>query len=417
MPNTHSTLTSLFDDIADAIRAKTGGTADIVADDFPSAIAAIPSGGVYPDSKVYGVQWDYSSPSTALTRLTPSNDPNGYVTEEITTEPVPAVGTGPGSSPFDGRMPWTGMTEVNINADGTWYHQGDAGFSRTANDTMVYIPAFYYAITDDAENQRRQFYISDGPHDGFQKHPGSGRYVARYNTGPTFISKSGQAPLANITRAAGREGSRNKGTKWAQYDFATYCAIGLLFTVEFADWDSQSVVGHGITEGYFDAVQTTGLTDSMTYHTGRAAPHTSETGEFACQIQYRHIEGLWGNMYQWVDGINFNNKAAFVCTNPANFADDTDVNYTDAGVTLPSSGFIKGLGVSASAPWALIPSASGGSASTYIPDRVRPSTGWRVLYVGGAFDLGSHAGLFQFFAYYASSDVYATIGSRLLYVP
>lgn len=41
MPNTHTTLTSLFNDIADAIRAKTGGTSDIVADNFPTAIASI----------------------------------------------------------------------------------------------------------------------------------------------------------------------------------------------------------------------------------------------------------------------------------------------------------------------------------------------------------------------------------------
>ena len=45
MPNTHSTLTGLFADVADAIRAKTGGSAAIVADDFPDAIAAIPTGG------------------------------------------------------------------------------------------------------------------------------------------------------------------------------------------------------------------------------------------------------------------------------------------------------------------------------------------------------------------------------------
>ena len=44
MPNTHETLTSLFSDIADAIRAKTGDTADIVADDFPDAIAEISGG-------------------------------------------------------------------------------------------------------------------------------------------------------------------------------------------------------------------------------------------------------------------------------------------------------------------------------------------------------------------------------------
>lgn len=45
MPNTHSTLTSLFTDIADAIRAKKGTSDTIIADNFPSEIASIPSGG------------------------------------------------------------------------------------------------------------------------------------------------------------------------------------------------------------------------------------------------------------------------------------------------------------------------------------------------------------------------------------
>ena len=40
MPN-HTSLASLFSDIADAIRAKTGGSAQIAADDFPTAIAGI----------------------------------------------------------------------------------------------------------------------------------------------------------------------------------------------------------------------------------------------------------------------------------------------------------------------------------------------------------------------------------------
>lgn len=45
MPNTYTTLSSLFTDIANAIRSKTGGSAQIVADDFPTEIANIPSGG------------------------------------------------------------------------------------------------------------------------------------------------------------------------------------------------------------------------------------------------------------------------------------------------------------------------------------------------------------------------------------
>lgn len=39
-----STLTNLFSDIADAIRAKTGSSASITASDFPTAIGAIPTG-------------------------------------------------------------------------------------------------------------------------------------------------------------------------------------------------------------------------------------------------------------------------------------------------------------------------------------------------------------------------------------
>ena len=44
MANTHSTLSSLFSDIADSIRGKTGDSATIKADDFPSAIDAISVG-------------------------------------------------------------------------------------------------------------------------------------------------------------------------------------------------------------------------------------------------------------------------------------------------------------------------------------------------------------------------------------
>lgn len=50
MANEHTTLVSLFDDIANAIRERAGGTGKIVADTFPTAIRNIPNivkGGVY----------------------------------------------------------------------------------------------------------------------------------------------------------------------------------------------------------------------------------------------------------------------------------------------------------------------------------------------------------------------------------
>lgn len=65
MPNTHETLTSLFSDIADAIRAKTGSESDIVADDFPDAISAI-SGGYSTLSTITGTSGSQSSGSGTL---------------------------------------------------------------------------------------------------------------------------------------------------------------------------------------------------------------------------------------------------------------------------------------------------------------------------------------------------------------
>ena len=46
MANIHTTLASLFSDIADKIREKTGGTDKIVADNFPDAISNIPIDGI-----------------------------------------------------------------------------------------------------------------------------------------------------------------------------------------------------------------------------------------------------------------------------------------------------------------------------------------------------------------------------------
>ncbi len=45
MANKHTSLASLFGDIATAIREKTGQTGTLVADDFPTAIAAINAAG------------------------------------------------------------------------------------------------------------------------------------------------------------------------------------------------------------------------------------------------------------------------------------------------------------------------------------------------------------------------------------
>lgn len=360
--------------------------------------------------KVFGVVWNYANSSTALSRLTKTNDPNGLVNVNITVEPSPAVGTGSGSSPFDSYAPWSGMDEYNIISNAVSYQKGNANFSRTSYDTAVFIPEYYFKIVDDSANSKRYFYIADKAKTGFTKHPGSGRYVGRYNTISGYYSKSGSVPLTSITRPTARTNSKAKGSNWYLYDYMSWCAVWLLYLVEFADWNSQTEIGRGYVDG--STVQSNGGTDTMVYHTGRASGTDGLT-----QVQYRHIENPWGNVWEWIDGANFNGTTPYICTTPANYADDTTTNYTAAGVTLPSSGWIKKIGVSGTFPWAFLPDTNGGSETTYIPDYVGSGSGWCVLVVGGSYGGGSDAGLFCFGAGDSSSGADGFIGARLLFVP
>ena len=322
-------------------------------------------------TSVFGVSWDSSNPSTALTRLTKANDPNKLVTVDITTEPVPAVGTGSGSSPFDSYMPWMGMEEYNVDvqAGAVGAKKGDSRFSRSNNAVMVKIPEFYYKIEKSGSVFR--YYVADGPVDGLSLHPGSGdNYMARYEGHITYDSgtgkfglgsASGMTILTSNTRSDFRNKAKDNGPGSQLRDIAAWCAYDLLYLVEFADFNSQEKIGPGIVNA--TAVHKTGETDAMVYHTGRA-----NSGDNAA-VQYRGIENPWGNVFEWIDGINVNNRVSYICTEPESYADDTTSNYTSSGITLPNSGWIKGLGFSSVFPWALLPDTTGGgSATTYIPD-------------------------------------------------
>ena len=185
-------------------------------------------------TSVFGVSWDSSQPSTALTRLTKANDPNKLVTVDITTEPVPAVGTGSGSSPFDSYMPWMGMEEVDIDASGRVY---PANRTSPSSATCVKIPQFYYKVEKSGNIFR--YYVADGPIDGFSLHPGSESYIARYegylvnkSGGQALCSYSNTPAKTGLTRAEFRNYAKNFASNAQLYDFAAWCAVGLLYNTQ-----------------------------------------------------------------------------------------------------------------------------------------------------------------------------------------
>lgn len=359
---------------------------------------------------IEGVCWNYGNSSTACTRLTSVNDPNNLVNTDITTDPSPAVGGDSGSSPFDSYMPWRKMEEYNVVSGEIDSKFGEDGFTRSDADVVVFIPEFYYKIIDDATGMKRYFYIANKEESGFEKHPGSGRYVGRYNTDSNNTSCTGKAPVVSITRATARNNAKNKGVCWCEYDYASWCAIGLLYIVEYADWDSQSKIGKGNTTS--SSAINSGGTDSMVYHTGRASGTDGVTA-----VQYRHIENPWGNVHEWIDGVNFSDGTVYVCNDHSKFADDTNTNYTSIGTKVQSDGWITKIGYSSTASWSFYPTSLGGSETAYIPDHAGYNSGWRVLSVGGGRDYGSSSGMFCFRATYNSTGSDSYIGARLLFIP
>ena len=367
-------------------------------------------------TSVFGVSWDSSNPSTALTRLTKANDPNKLVTVDITTEPVPAVGTGSGSSPFDSYMPWMGMEEYTLNNETgrVSAKKGDPGFTRTNINlpVMVKIPEFYYKI--ERVGSIFRYYVADGPVDGLSLHPGSGdNYLGRYEAGEAssgtmgliLASYSGTTPSVSKTRSTFRDYARNMASGFQLRDIAAWCAYDLLYLVEYADWDGQKKIAQGLVNN--PSVNKTGLTDAMVYHTGRA--NSSDNSA----VQYRWIENPWGNVSEFIDGINVYRQSVYIFTDPEIYTDDTDTNYPYSNIKLPTSGWIKGLGFSSVFPWAFIPNANGGSSISYIPDYTYSGPEWKVLNAGGHITSKQEAGLFFFHAGVTSSGTSNKVGARL----
>lgn len=345
-------------------------------------------------TKIYGVQWDGTS-ATTWSRTDAA---------ETFVNPSPAVNNGSGSSPFDSCMPWSGMV---MESDST------AG-------VLVKIPKYYYKWTRSGSTMKLQ--IADGPEDGFLVSPahadrgdGSGErdyvYVGRYHCISGYKSSAGAQPQTNITRATARTNIHNLGSTYWQYDFAMYWTIMMLYLVEYADWNSQKVIGYGCSPS--GSKFNTGATDAMSYHTGTSAANRTTYGS----VQYRYIEGLWDNVYDWCDGIYFSGSTVYCIKNPASFSDSS--GGTNVGTRATFSNYISGWTnpTASGFEYALYPNALSGSKSTYVCDYCYYNSFGVVLLVGGSYDQGQGRGAFCLFGDYAASDSVASIGFRLQKLP
>lgn len=344
---------------------------------------------------VFGVAWDTTNPSTQLIRLTPETDPYNVVTQTVTQEPIPAVGTGMGSSPFDNFMPWKGMEEYNIIDGIISYKKGEPNFSRTLYDTMVYISPFYYRR--ELQGNMQYFYVGDKMFEGAELHPGSNRYIGRYPTSSNNLSVSNGTITTSTTYDNMRGFATSKTGEWWLYDIQSVSAIQLLYLVEFADFYSQNLLGYGYYSSS-DAQRITGETDIMEYHTGRVG----QTIESNSQIQYRNIEQPYSNLLQTIDGaIKDNNNNIYICENKNNYSDTITENYINTNIIQSLGvGYSSNLSLSSGYNWILFPISTQGSSSTYTTDvSYNGGSGIRAIGQGGHYANGEYNGIFAWYGH------------------
>ncbi|GAI88133.1 unnamed protein product, partial [marine sediment metagenome] len=212
-------------------------------------------------------------------------------------------------------------------------------------------------------------------------------------------SVSGKNPITDETRAEFRAIAANRGTGWRQQDYDLASAIQLLYLIEYADWNSQSMIGMGrtqLSDGTWTQgsyIKETGLsngdgngTNSVDWE-GDADDATAET----VYMTYRGIENFFGNIWNWVDGINVNDNVPYVCNKDTDFNDDTAENYTALGITLANAnGYQKTLEQQSRG---FLPASVGGESGTYITDYYYQDADWRVAMLGGNAFSALYAGV------------------------
>lgn len=317
---------------------------------------------------IYGASWD----GTSTTKWSRTDEAADF------TDPVPYVaGASSYGSPFDNLQPWAGMVK-----------------SERTGGTMVSIPKFWYKLTQNGRGMSIQ--IADRAVEGYSVSPahmdrGDGHgerdvvYVGRYHCASGYKSKTGSLPLTSMTRSSARTNIHSLGSAIWQCDFAMRFTLWLLYIVEFADWDSQAKIGYGCSPS--SNTFTMGYTDSMPYHTGTDQSNRAIYGG----TQYRNIEGLWDNVWDWCDGCYNNGDGLNIILNPANFSD----NSGGTAVGVPSNGWPSAFGVKTNGGFPMfIPTSTPGSDATYSCDYWIFSSSGPCLCVGGGYGHSSRCGLF-----------------------
>ena len=279
---------------------------------------------------------------------------------------------------FDNLYPWSDIISFDFdsNSQSITAYYGDDNFTFSPTDANVNvftkIPRFWYKRYIDEEDFEH-IQIADYAAEGFleSKEFAVARYFYQGSTAAPR-SCSGLVPLVNTTGQSYQTGAKSLGNNVCLFDWRALGTIQLLYLVEYADNNSQDTLGEGISRG---GSSNSGQLDSLGMKSGclnNDAEHS---------VMYRGIEDIFGTVCQLIDGVNINDRQAYVCTDPTKYEfEKYDGDYVQVGyVSSSSTNYISKLGYDENYSLLMLPiECSGVNKNTGFTDSYTQSTGEKV---------------------------------------
>lgn len=337
-------------------------------------------------------------------------------------------------------------------------NNAEAGQVASTVNIMIRIPEFWY--TDEYVPSSKTHNLKICPHakPGWYHHKEA--YVSAYeafnidNKG-RLISMKSVVPTVNFTRTNGRTWARANGfdgeAKWNLYTYEEHRAICHLFLVEYATRNSQKAVntkltpegfrqgglGSGCTTGTatINGAQTwsfipTGSSDSLGSGSGEVTvtiQQTDSSGSNTSTItrkcnRYRGIENPFGHIWKHTDDIISIYKGSwrtyYKSIKPDQFATNKNNSYKPLSSAAVATGYKTEIRVTPTCDF-FAEACTNGSETTYWCDYNwdNTDTSEHCLLIGGSSVNGGRAGLFGLTSDDGVGYSYASIGSRLTYLP
>ena len=354
-------------------------------------------------NKIYGIKRSLSSNTSSAWERT--DDSVGLV----------ANATKDGSSVvnnFDSIYPWSDIITYNYDTQAkaitAYYGEPTFKFDGSNGEVLTRIPEFYYKRY--VSNNVEYILISREKHDGFVKSEqfSVGRYTYSGSASRVY-SRSGYEPFRSYNITNARAYARALGDGFGQLDWH-YFIIQMLYLVEYANYNCQSMLGQGRVGGSNTTPNNSGGCDTL----GMKSGCLGNDGTYS--VIYRGIEDPYGNIWQFVDSINVKDHVPYICYDSSKYAVDTfDGSYHALNLTMPSAnGYASKLGYDSNNPLISLTTEASGSSTTNMCDYYYQSDGNRIALVGGAWAVGTNAGLWYWDVYGASSFAWTNVGARLL---